>query len=354
MPPPEPIRLRGTPHGRGRALGAASAAQARAFLGDGLARLNHVRPDPLGLTALGPELRAYGAAIEAATPALWAELMGFAEAARLTPEQAVLLQTRREIMGYSRIPAGGDCTSMARVAGAQALLAQTVDLTCEMQDQIQVLDIEGEDIAGGAALVVSFTGLLGYLGMNAAGLAVGLNLVLAGDWGPGLPPYLAIRHLIDRADSVPAALDLLAGLPLASSRTFVLCDREEAAMVEAAEGELRVLRGADLTHANHFLHPDFVARDAINPFARNSSVRRRDAAAALLAAHPGALGAEQVMAAFAEAPMNVAAPYDMRREKTVAAVAMESRTGTLSLRRGNPAEARTETFRLRQPAEIDR
>ena len=55
-----------------------------------------------------------------------------------------------------------------------------------------------------------------------------------------LPPYLAIRHLLDSAGGVEEALAILRGQPLASSRTFVLCDRDRALYVEALDGELRV------------------------------------------------------------------------------------------------------------------
>ncbi|MGL4310644.1 MAG: C45 family autoproteolytic acyltransferase/hydrolase [Paracoccaceae bacterium] len=346
MPQPDLIRLHGPARKRGLAHGRAVASRARAFLDDGLARLNHVRCDQLTLSALSDDLAAYGVAIRAATPALWDELEGFAQGAGLTLEEAILLQTRREVMGYTRFPAGGDCTSLTRMQDGQAVLAQTVDLTCEMADQISLLHIAGPDIAGGSALVFSFTGLLGYLGVNAAGLSVGLNLVMAGDWGPGLPPYLAIRHLIDRAHSVDEALAILRGLPLASSRNFVLCDRNKAMMVEAAEGELRLLTGPVLTHANHFLHPDFVPKDGINPFARNSSVRRQAAVQAFLGDTPGPLTADAIMGRFATPPVNVSGPPDMRREKTVAAVVMDPSTGRMTLRCGDPAQSQSHTFSL--------
>ena len=72
-----------------------------------------------------------------------------------------------------------------------------------------MLDIGRAD-HGRRSLLLSFGGLLGYLGINSDGLAIGLNLVLGGDWGPGIPPYLAIRHLLDSAGSVAEALELLA------------------------------------------------------------------------------------------------------------------------------------------------
>ena len=110
--------------------------------------------------------------------------------------EAVLLQVRREILGYQKLPTMGDCTTYART-GPDPVLAQTVDLNGDLDDHIAVLDV-----ATGArrSLVLSFGGLLGYLGVNDAGLAVGLNLVLGGAVAaraaavPGDPPRARQRE----------------------------------------------------------------------------------------------------------------------------------------------------------------
>ena len=85
------------------------------------------------------------------------------------------------------------------------MLAQTIDLSGDLDDQITVLEIARTG-SSRRVLMLSFGGLLGYLGLNSDGLTIGLNLVLAGDWRPGLPPYLVIRHLLDTAASVGDAI----------------------------------------------------------------------------------------------------------------------------------------------------
>ncbi len=118
----------------------------------------------------------------------------------LDRDLAWLLQLRRELLGYSRVTAG-DCTAYAAAGG---VLAQTVDLNGNLDDQIAVLEVAGPPRR---SLLLSFGGLLGYLGVNDAGVAVGLNLVLGGTWRPGVPPYLAIRHVLDTAESVDHAVE---------------------------------------------------------------------------------------------------------------------------------------------------
>src|SRR6185312_13274986 len=221
------IQVSGDPFEVGYQHGQARAAALRDFVDDGLTRINKIAPAPTSLAELSPTLAKYSAAIAAAAPALSEEIAGLAHGANLAAAEALLLQTRRELIGFQKIPTRGDCTTYASLSagpGGTPVLAQTVDLNGNLDDQIAVLDIELSGPGHRRSLVLSFGGLLGYLGINSDGLAIGLNLVLGGTWGPGLPPYLAIRHLLDTATSVDHALEILPTLPLASSRSLTLCD----------------------------------------------------------------------------------------------------------------------------------
>jgi isopenicillin-N N-acyltransferase like protein len=350
------IRAHGDPVEAGRAHGAALGARLRAFLADGLCRLDPIMPRPTTLESLRPTLAAYDAEIAAAAPDLAAEIGGLAEGAGITRDEALLLQLRREIMGYSKVPTRGDCTTYARSGSAgRPVLVQTVDLNGDLDDQIAVLDVQraGSDRR---ALVLSFGGLLGYLGVNNSGLAVGLNLVLGGDWRPGLPPYLAIRHLLDTASGVDEAVEILRGLRLASSRSLTLCDTGKgdtgkgdtgkAAWVEILGDEVRVHEDPEPTHTNHFLHDDFTARDELNVFARNSSLLRLKACRAGLAALAPDAGVEDHFALLSAAPICVADTGDIRRERTVAAVVLRPDLGELHLRPGDPSRSATSGFTL--------
>jgi len=341
------LRATGRPFEVGYQHGAARAAALRAFLDDGLARIARLSPAPVSGPALAPRLAEYSQAIAAATPRLSEEIDGLARGAGITREEAVLLQARRELIGFQRVPAAGDCTTyVSRTAGPGGgpVLAQTVDLNGNLDDQIAVLDV-GLDGAGRRALVLSFGGLLGYLGVNSDGLAVGLNLVLGGDWHPGLPPYLAIRHLLDQAGSVAEALAILPGLPLASSRSLTLCDQESVACVEIVDDDMRLVPPG--VHTNHLLHPDLADRDELNVFARNSSRLRLAAGQAALDGLPAAgADVEQHFAALARPPVCVPDTGDIRRERTVAAVVMLPDRGELHVRPGDPSRSATQSFRI--------
>jgi isopenicillin-N N-acyltransferase-like protein len=349
------VRAEGEPYEVGLQHGAARGQALRAFIDDGMCRISPIAPAPVSLQSMRPALSRYGAAIATATPRLSDEIDGLAAGAGITRELAVLLQARRELIGYQRIPTQGDCSTYASLSAGPAgcpVLAQTVDLNGCLDDQIAILDVH---LSGSRrrALILSFGGLLGYLGLNSDGLAIGLNLVLGGDWQPGLPPYLAIRHLLDNAGSVADALDILRDLPLASSRSLTLCDPARVTCVEMLAGQLRLVGSAQPAHTNHFLHPDFASRDQLNVFARNSSLLRLSACQAGLAAMAGSGGgtAEDHFAILTQPPICVADTGDIRRERTVAAVVLLPDRGELHLRPGNPARNSTQVFSFRRGAE---
>ena len=338
------VRACGDPYQVGYQHGSARRQALQAFLADGLCRLEQLVSGPISLRSLAAMLAAYDEQISRATPLLARELDGLAAGAQISRDEALLMQLRREITGYQRIPTMGDCTTYAR-SGSRPVLAQTVDLNGALDDQITVLDVSP---AGSSrrSLVLSFGGLLGYLGLNSDGLAIGLNLVLGGEWRPGVPPYLAIRHLLDCAGSVEEAIALLRELPLASSRSLTLCDLTTAVCLEILDNEILAIAGPELTHTNHFLRPEFAGRDELNVFARNSSVRRLDSVRKGLAQLAADAEVEQHFALLSAAPVCVADTGDIRRERTVAAVVMLPDRGELHIRPGNPSQHPTESFRL--------
>ena len=338
------VRACGDPYQLGYQHGAARRQALQAFLADGLCRLERLVTGPISMHSLADTLAAYDEQISRATPLLAQELDGLAAGARISRDEALLMQLRREITGYQRIPTLGDCTTYAR-AGSSPVLAQTVDLNGNLDDQITILDVSP---AGSSrrSLILSFGGLLGYLGLNSDGLAIGLNLVLGGTWRPGVPPYLAIRHLLDNAANVDEAITLLRGLPLASSRSLTLCDPAKAVCLEILDNQIAAFDGPDVTHTNHYLHPEFADRDELNVFARNSSVRRLESARAGLAQLPPDAEVEQHFALLSAAPICVADTGDIRREHTVAAVVMLPDRGELHIRPGNPSQHATQSFRL--------
>ncbi|MFE0704892.1 C45 family autoproteolytic acyltransferase/hydolase [Streptomyces sp. NPDC058872] len=332
--------LSGSPHARGVGHGRALAGRLRGFLDDSLARLGHLTDRPADLDALRPDIAAHRAVVAEALPDLAAEIDGLAVGAGIDRDAAWLLQLRRELIGYSRVTAG-DCTTYAS-AGAEPVLAQTVDLNGNLDDQIAVLSVSGPRHR---SLVLSFAGLLGYLGVNDAGIAVGINLVLGGNWRPGVPPYLAIRHVLDTADTVEQAVEILRELPLASSRAFTICGVDRTVCVEATVARRRVIEGDELAHTNHFLDAELTEQDEINVFAKNSSKRRLQTV--LDAGIPKAGDTASHHRLLATPPILVRDNGDIRRERTVAAVVLRPDLGEMRLWPGDPSTVQDQVHVLR-------
>lgn len=347
------VAASGTPREIGLTHGRALAAPLRAFLDDGLARLNHLTREPLTLSGLLPSIAAYRAVIEPALPDLAEEVAGLAEGAGISADEAWLLQLRREVIGYHQVSTGGDCTTYARTGGpvpggaatAGPVLAQTVDLNANLDTHIGVLRIARTG-SPRRSLVLSFAGLLGYLGLNSDGLAVGINLVTDGQWRPGVSPYLAVRHLLDTAGDVDQALKVLAGLPLASSRSLMLCDSERAVYAEICGNDIRVTEPASgrAVHTNHYLHGDFVPFDRQSAADRVSSDLRLEAAERGLAALAPDADAEEHFAVLSRPPLCIAEHGDIRVERTVAAAVLFPAQGRLHLRPGDPSRSATRVF----------
>jgi predicted choloylglycine hydrolase len=314
--------------------------QIKAFVGDDLQRLNKIKSPPTDIEALGPLLQEYRESIERQLPCLGEEVRGLSRGAQLSLDQAYLLQLRREILGFSKRTTAGDCTTFARSGdGGDCVLAQTVDLSGALESEAYVIEIRGAAADGRSLLMLTFTGLLGYLGLNSHGLAVGLNLVMGGNWRPGVPGYMAIRHVLQTATCVDEGVELLRGLDLASSRAFMLCDPEQAVNVEVLDNQLRVRRSRQLIHTNHFLSPDFEPHDHINIFARNGSHLRLKVCARALETLPGPASASDYFAVLERPEICIPPDGNWRREATVARVVLEPRERRLSVKRGSSPTA---------------
>lgn len=344
--PLELVEIAGGPRARGRALGEAMGARMRTFLDRDLAHVNRVRRTALDRAAARDRALAHGRVIQAALPEIDEEIRGLAEGAGIAYEDALILQARRELIG-----SGEDCTLVAlRGPGGGAVLAQTVDLPGDLMAEGHMLRVRGGTRGGADILMWTHTGLLGYLGLNGHGLAVGINMVLCGGWRPGVPPYLLVRHLLGQA-SVEACLAEIARIPRASSRCLTLADASRIVIVEMTVDAHRTIEvDGPTVHCNHYLHPDFMPLDRIfsgsSTFART---RRLEALLARVGGNPTVGDARSWLADHDGAPAGICAhDQGAARGRTVAAVVQYAAEGVIEAARGTPCAAPFHSFALRR------
>jgi hypothetical protein len=135
----------------------------------------------------------------------------------------------------------------------------------------------------GKASHISFSdtvfGRVSGLNEHGFGLTSSLGSPLSRVEVAGLPYSIVSRILLDRCHSVPEALDVLEGLPIAWYSNYILADPSgEAALVEIACSDRAVRRFAPgeapaLFATNHYVLPEM---DAYSGLRMQQSVRRRE------------------------------------------------------------------------------
>lgn len=346
-----PIELAGDDYEIGYQHGAACREAIRGFLDDRLAQLLEGPGEEELHAELLQRAEAYSAFVSRALPHLGAELEGLAAGAGMSRAEAALLQYRREL-APGGAPSSGECSLVAfRDPKHGAVVAQNIDLNSSMTGLGRVIRTTPADRNLPRTVAFTFAGLLGFVGINEAGVAIGINFVLAGPWRRGISPYLLVRHLL-RFSSAEQCLAELDRLDRSSSRCLTVCDSSTVAMAELTGDDGRVMRGERLCHTNHYLHPDLTPRDSMNIFTRNASRRRLE----ILVNHVERLGdgsdADALFAMLSDHSMYplglcVHAEGDPDRDATVAAVVLRPQRGELFVRRGNPCEAPTERYSVR-------
>jgi isopenicillin-N N-acyltransferase-like protein len=298
-----PVVLTGGPFERGQAQGAALRPLIQSHMAAWLGAL--------GLSGVG-EPRAYVAqmlaatdfatAIEAHTPDLMDEVKGVAAGADVPLELLFGLQLLDEEWAHRvRMQAAAGklekCSSVGIVAAdGQTWVGQTMDLGAYTDGHQALLSIAGEGERPDA-LVFTVAGMIGLMGVNAAGVAVCVNSLPQLPSAPeGLPVAFVLRRLLQAA-SAEEACELVLSLPHATNQHYLIGGPGTVRAFEAsceAVREFHPPQAGRVLHTNHPLAEEKgVPEDAAY---RANTVARLDALTARLSG--GALGLDEIKAAL--------------------------------------------------------
>lgn len=212
------------------------------------------------------------------TPDLVEEVEGIAEGAGLPFRHVWALQLLDEEWAWSMRQAAGrpprsKCSTFAIPgdgAGRPTLVGQNMDLGSYTRG-LQVLLRFAAEGERPASLVFSLAGMVGLMGVNAAGLGVHVNtLSQLPSAAAGLPVAFIVRGALQRRAASDAAA-FVAAVQHASGQHYVLADpREVRSFESSAEGSTPFggQGGGRVLHTNHPL----AGENAPLPF-RNSVVR---------------------------------------------------------------------------------
>ncbi len=298
------LELRGTAGRRGAAHGEALADSIRRYTEERVRLAASgswsgrpaTRDDVLRLAeAMLPAHRAY-------SPELCDEMEAMAAASGLSAAEAVIVGGFTDFVDALRARAGAapeedDCTAVlvpeARGDGA-ACLAQTWDMHDTATEHVVMLDVEPD--RGPRALVFSTAGCLGQIGMNEAGICVGINNLAAAVGRIGVTWPFVVREAL-RQERIEDALAKVLDAELTGAHHYLLLDREGRGFdVEAMpqRKHVRELRGEPLIHTNHCLADETRAHEAVRaPELLASSQARLRRAQELLA--DGAIDVPRLM-----------------------------------------------------------
>ena len=235
------------------------------------------REDVLGLAeAMLPAHRAYA-------PDLSEEMEAMAAASGLSPAEAVIVGGFTDFVDAVRAEGGAaheedNCTAVLvpdALASGHGYLAQTWDMHDSATEHVVLLEIQPE--RGPRAFVYSTVGCLGQIGLNDAGIAIGINNLTAATGRVGVTWPFVVRKALQQTD-IEAALACVVEADLAGAHNYLLLDAHGRGYnVEAMPGCRTVtkLEESPLTHTNHCLHVDARGEQAERPPALLESSEQR-------------------------------------------------------------------------------
>jgi isopenicillin-N N-acyltransferase-like protein len=287
--------------------------------------------------------------------ALFIEMIAMADAADISPEEAVIVGGYTDFIDTVRAVAGGSAfedtctaiiTSDSESDGA-GFLAQTWDMHASATPHVFMLDVETN--GNPRALVFTTHGTLGQIGMNSAGLSVGINNLTVVDGCFGVTWPFVVRRALKQT-RFEDALASITEAPVAGAHSFLLFDSNgRGAVVEATPTTTSVeyLDKGPLIHTNHCLAPETIAVEAERPDTLTlSSTDRISQARELLTANPHTQ--RSLMAVFSDERSICRHPDSEFNYETSGAAIMRPATGDFWACWGRPSENGFEHYSLPQ------
>jgi isopenicillin-N N-acyltransferase-like protein len=199
-------------------------------------------------------------------------------------------------------------------------------------------------------LIWTFGGMLGYHGMNSAGVAHFSNALSGGPRDQfGMPEYVYERLMLE-CSNAEQVVDVLRKLPLASNENFMICDvHGNIVDAEATTAGPEVLRDQDagyLVHTNHFLSQRYGTPENLKRSLADSAPRqaRMDE---LVGSRYGSIGVDDIKRFLSD---HSGYPTSICRHgggmQTVASMISEPARRRMHVALGNPCEHRYVTYAM--------
>ena len=329
-------RAAGSHRELGRQHGEQAAEKIKAHL-DKIAAADRVSRDKLRERAL-----AFRPLFEKYCPHLLEEIQGLGEGALISLAEALAVNIRGELSHAAR---EGCTTYVVGQAGAskrQILAGQNSDMDPGIPPLGYVLHLK--PVNKPEVLTWTFGGMIGYHGMNSAGVAHFANALGGGPSDRFGMPHYPLKRMMLECDRLDQVVRLFQTVPLASNGNYVLCDGHGAILdIEATTAGPEILKdnGAGfLAHTNHFVCSRYARKEN---FARSwkDSFPRLDRMNALIQARFGSLAVDDFKKFLQD---HSGYPTSICRHDgdscTVASLISEPAERRMHVAAGNPCESR--------------
>jgi isopenicillin-N N-acyltransferase-like protein len=186
-------------------------------------------------------------------PDLMAEMEAMAKAAGISVGEAIIVGGFTDFvdavraLGATSTTEEDDCTAVL----TRDFMGQTWDMHDSATPHVVMLDVRDAL----ASLVFTTEGCLGQIGMNAAGLTIGINNLVTTDGRIGVTWPFVVRKVL-QCTTIAAALACVLDARLAGAHNYLLLDAHGAGYnIEATPTHAAVtpLEMAPLLHTNHCL-----------------------------------------------------------------------------------------------------
>jgi isopenicillin-N N-acyltransferase-like protein len=291
-------------------------------------------------------------------PHLLEEIDGLAEGAGVPMAEALACNIRGEL--GKAVDAG--CTTYV-IAGqstkeGEILVGQNSDMSQPNIDMGYVLHLK--PTGKPQVLIWTFGGMIGYHGMNSAGVAHFANALGGGPKGQFALPHYPVKRLMLECSTLYEVMDVLHTAPLASNGNYVLCGGEGAILdVEANSNGPQIVgdpRQGYIAHTNHYLCPLYATKENHDGSLRDSFPRLRRMNE-MIEAQAGSITVDHIKRFLSDhsngKPSICRHPRTVKLEKgfetagrTVASMIAEPAKKRMHVALGNPCESEFVTYSM--------
>ncbi len=234
--------------------------------------------------------------------ALCAELEGIADGAGVPMVELLIMNGFTDfvdVLHQHIVDDPGGCTAVLTGVGespeGRGYLAQTWDMHTTATPYVMMLDVRPK--IGPDVMVFTLNGCVGMIGMNKAGIAVGINNLYTSEGKKGVTWPFVVRKMLAQTD-LDAAMEVLENADLAGAHNYLVMGPDGTGYNVEAVPSLRSVTPLENTiaHTNHCVEAALVSLERErSALAMESTVTRLDQARAFLGEHSKKIDVETLM-----------------------------------------------------------